>query len=49
MTARQLLRQCLDERRNYQRGSLEWLYRTAAARKLYWMHIGKPTTEWSKT
>lgn len=41
-------RKLMRERREWPRGSLDWLYRTNAARKYYWLHIGKPTCEWGE-
>jgi len=46
MTARDHLRQMLRERRQFPRTSLEWEWRTRAARKLAWIARGTPTTEW---
>lgn len=46
MTAREHLRECLTARRNHQRGSIDWIWLTAAARKYAWMARGVPTNEW---
>lgn len=46
MTARQLFLKTMAERRCYPKGSLDWEYRTRAARKYVWLMRGVPTTEW---
>jgi hypothetical protein len=48
MTALDHFRQLLRQRREYPKGSLDWQWRTDAARKYLWVHRGIPTTEWSK-
>ena len=46
MTARQNLRQMLHERRMFPHGSLEWEWRTRAARKYIAIIRGVPANEW---
>jgi hypothetical protein len=48
MTAFDLFCEMMRERRKHPKGSLDWQWRTDAARKYLWMHWGVPTTEWSK-
>lgn len=46
MTARQNLRLMLHERRMFPRGSLDWQWRTRAARKYLAIIRGISTIEW---
>jgi len=46
MTAREHFREMMRERRDWPRGSLDWNYRTRAARKYLWLHRGVPVQEW---
>lgn len=46
MTARQNLRQMLHERRMFPRGSMDWQWRTRAARKYLAICKGVPASEW---
>ena len=46
MTERQNLRACLSERRQFPRDSLDYAYRTRAARKYVWIIRGVPASEW---
>lgn len=46
MTARQHFAQCLQERRKFQRGSLDWVYLTAAARTYLNIIRKIPAQEW---
>ena len=48
MTARQLFTPCLQERRQFERGTLDWVYLTAAARTYLNIIRKIPTTEWKK-
>jgi hypothetical protein len=48
MTALDLFREMMRERRKHPKGSDDWVWRSIAARKYLWMHWGVPTTEWSK-
>jgi hypothetical protein len=43
---RTLLRQMLSERRAFKPGSLDWQWRTEAAREYVWLIMGKPVDEW---
>jgi hypothetical protein len=46
MTTRDLFLHMMRERRRFPRDSLDWQWRTAAARKYVWMMRGVPTDEW---
>ena len=46
MTALDRARALIRERRAFPRNSLDWNYRTRAARKLIWMARGYPTKDW---
>lgn len=46
MTALDLLKQMLRERKQFPRGSLDHEWRSAAARKYYWITRRIPRTEW---
>jgi hypothetical protein len=48
MNARQLFAKCLHERRQFQRGTLDWVYLTAAAKTYLKIIRNIPTTEWKK-
>jgi hypothetical protein len=48
MNARQLFAKCLHERRQFQRGTLDWVYLTAAAKTYLNIIRNIPTTEWKK-
>lgn len=48
MNAKQLFHQMMRERREFPRGSLDWEWRTRAARKLAWIALGVPTTQWTE-
>ena len=48
MNARQLFTQCLQKRRQFQRGTLDWVYLTAAAKTYLNIIRNIPTTEWKK-
>lgn len=48
MTTRDHFRSLMAERRHFPRGSVEWAWRTRAARKLAWITLGIPTTEWTE-
>jgi len=48
MKAKQLFHQVMRERRQFTRGSPEWAWRTRAARKLAWLALGVPTTQWTE-
>jgi len=48
MTTRDRFRALMAERRRYPRGSCEWAWRTRAARKLAWLALGVPTTQWTE-
>jgi hypothetical protein len=48
MTARELLRKMLAERRAYPAASMEYQWRTNAARKYVWMLRGVPTNKWKE-
>jgi hypothetical protein len=48
VNARQLFTQCLQERRQFKRGTLDWVYLTAAARTYLNIIRNIPTTEWKK-
>ena len=49
MTALDLFREMMRERLKHPKGSLDWQWRTDAARKYLWIHWGVPTTEWRKS
>lgn len=46
MTAFRLFRRMMQERRQYPRESMDWNYRTRAARKYLWIMWDVPVTEW---
>ena len=46
MNAKQLFHRMMQERRKYPRGSIEWDWRTRAARKYVWMMRKVPTCCW---
>ncbi|MBY6005405.1 hypothetical protein KUV62_15880 [Salipiger bermudensis] len=46
MTMRECFLDMMRQRRRFPRGSGEWDWRTKAARKYLWMHLGVPTTKW---
>lgn len=48
MIARDWFRRMLRERRDFPRDSLDWEWRTAAARKYVWMMRGIPVVEWTE-
>jgi hypothetical protein len=48
MNARQLFTQCLQERRQFARGTLDWVYLTASAKTYLKIIRNIPTTEWKK-
>ena len=48
MNAKQLFHQMMRERRDFPRGSLDWEWRTRAARKLALIALGVPTTQWTE-
>ncbi len=45
---RELFRLMLRDRRAFPKGSLDWEWRTAAARKYMWMMRGIPVMEWTE-
>lgn len=48
MTARENLRQMLSERRQFSHNSLDYQWRTRAARKYIWSLRGVPPQEWTQ-
>jgi hypothetical protein len=48
MNARQLFAQCLQERRHFARGTLDWVYLTAAAKTYLNIIRNVPAQEWKK-
>ena len=48
MNERQIFAKCLHERRQFQRGTLDWVYLTAAAKTYLNIIRNIPTTEWKK-
>jgi hypothetical protein len=48
MNARQLFTQCLQERRQFARGTLDWLYLTAAAKTYLKIIRNVPAQDWNK-
>jgi len=48
MNAKQLFHKMMRERREYPKGSMEWAWRTRAARKYAWLVLGIPTSDWSE-
>jgi len=46
MTTRQLFHKLMKERRQHPRGTAEHEYLTRSARKIAWIALGVPTTEW---
>ena len=46
MTARDTFRSLMAERRQWPRGSADWVYRTRAAMRLVWIIKGKPVEGW---
>jgi hypothetical protein len=48
MTTKQRFLRLMAERRQYPRNSLDWMWRTRAARKLVWLMMGRPVKEWTE-
>ena len=48
MTARQLFTHCLQERRQFERGTLDWVYLTAAAKTYLKIIRNVPAQDWNK-
>lgn len=46
MTAKQRFRDMMHQRRSFQRGSMEYAWRTRAARKYVWQLRGVPVAQW---
>lgn len=48
MKIREYFRETMAKRRTFERGSLDWEYRTRAAKRFVWLMRGVPTCEWEE-